>query len=114
MKESDIQSAIMIALGEHPKVVWCMAITTGKVKIKGYWVTIGHYITEDQKRLTGISDVIGQLITGQFFGIEVKKPDEIPTEEQFEYLDLVIKNKGVSGWCCSVEDAIKIIEGKIE
>jgi len=112
MKESDIQTDIMIMLGDHPKVAWCMVITTGKVKIKGYWVTIGHYITEDQKRLTGISDVIGQLVNGKFFCIEIKKPKETPTPEQFEYMDLVSRNKGVSGWCDSVSGAIEIINGE--
>lgn len=112
MKESDIQSAIMIALGDHPDVAWCMVITTGVFKVKGGCITVGHYITEDQKRLTGMSDIIGMLVTGKFFSIETKKPKEKPTEEQYGFMDLVDKNNGIAGWCCSVEGAIKIIEGK--
>lgn len=111
MSESAIQQDIVFALGTHPKVVWCMVITTGKVKIKGYWVTLGHYITEDQKRLTGISDIIGQLTDGRFFGIETKKPKEVPTDEQYGFMELVSTNKGVSGWATNVNDAIQIIEG---
>ena len=111
MRESEIQTNIMIALGEHPKVAWCMAITAGKVKVGNRYMTLGHYITDSQKRLTGMSDIIGQLIDGRFFCIEVKKPKEKPTEEQFGFMDLVSRNKGVSGWCCDVAGAIQIIEG---
>ena len=111
MKESDIQSQIMIALGNHPNVAWCMVITTGKFKVKGGYVTVGHYISDSQKRFTGMSDIIGMLIDGTFFCIETKKPDKKPTKEQWEFLGMVAKNKGISGWCCNAEGAIEIIEG---
>ena len=110
MRESEIQTNIMIALGNHPKVVWSMVITTGVFKVKGGCITTGHYVTEDQKRLTGISDIIGMLTSGVFFCIETKKPKEKPTEEQFGFIDLVSRNKGISGWCCDVAGAIQIIE----
>lgn len=110
MKESDIQSAVMCALGEHPLVTWCMVVTTGGFKVKGGYITVGHYITEDQKRLTGMSDVIGMLKDGRFFCIETKKPGEEPTDEQFAFMGLVSKNGGVSGWADCVEQAIQIVE----
>lgn len=113
MKESDIQSAIMIALGEHPLVAWCMVITTGKFRVKGGFITVGHYITEEQKRLTGMSDVVGMLSTGAFFSIETKKPGEEPTKEQYEFLDLVSRNNGVSGYATSPSEAIQIIESVV-
>ena len=111
MKESDIQSDIMCALGSHKKVAWCMVITTGVFKVKGGCITVGHYISEDQKRLTGMSDIVGMLTNGKFFSIETKKPKETPTDEQFNFMGLVAQYKGVSGWCSSVEGAIQIIEG---
>lgn len=111
MTESDIQQDIIKALTIHPKVAWCMVVTTGKFKVKGGYITTGHYITEDQKRLTGMSDIIGQLRdSGQLFCIETKKPGEEPTEEQFDFLDVVSKNGGVSGWADSVESALWVIE----
>ena len=110
MRESDIQSDIMVALGEHPLVAWCMVITTGKFKVKGGFITVGHYITEDQKRLTGMSDIIGQLKTGIFFCIETKRLNEVPTAEQSWYLAMVHEYGGVSGWCTDVNGAIEIIE----
>lgn len=109
MKESDIQQDIVAALSVHPKVVWCMVVTTGGFKVKGGYVKVGHYITKDQKRLTGMSDIIGQLTTGQFFSIETKKPGELPTDEQFNFIGLVCANKGRSGWADNAKDALKVI-----
>ena len=112
MKESDIQSAIMIALGEHPDVAWCMVVTTGNFRVKGGYISVGHYISEDQKRLTGMSDIIGMLTSGKFFSVETKRPKEKPTKEQYGFMDLVTRNGGISGWCSSVNGAIDIIENK--
>lgn len=112
MKESDIQSQIMIALGDHPKVVWSMVITTGKFRIKGGYITAGHYMENNQKQKTGMSDIVGMLTTGQLFSIEVKLPDETPTNEQFDFMTLVNKNGGISGWATNVVEAMRIIEMK--
>jgi hypothetical protein len=89
MKESDIQSAIMTTLGAHPRVVWVMVVTTGKFRVKGGFITTGHYITDDQKRLTGMSDIIGMMTNGAFLAIETKRPGEKPTNEQHAFLELV-------------------------
>ena len=110
MKESDIQSDIMIALGEHPMVAWCMVVTTGNFRVKGGYISVGHYISEDRRRLTGMHDIIGMLTNGKFFSVETKRPNETPTKEQFEFMDLVIRNGGVSGWAANVKEAIQIIE----
>ena len=111
MKESDIQSGIMCALGSHPDVVWCMVVTTGKFRIKGGFITTGHYMTGHEKQSTGMSDIIGMTIEGTFFCIEVKKPNEKPTKEQCDFMELVAYNSGLSGWATNVEEAINIIEG---
>jgi hypothetical protein len=110
MRESDIQQDIVSALAGHERVAWCMVVTTGTFKVRGGHITTGHYITEDQKRLTGMSDIIGQLRDGRFFCIETKRPGKEPTEEQFAFLDLVELNGGVSGWCDSVGSALWILE----
>ena len=109
-EETDIQSDIMIALGDHPLVVWSMVVTTGNFRIRGGFIRTGHYMIGHQKQQTGMSDVVGQLTTGQFFSIEVKKPKEKPTSEQLTFIDTVVNNGGVSGWADNVNDAIKIIE----
>lgn len=105
MKESDIQSDIMIALGNHPKVAWCYITTTGTFKgLKGG--------AKYKIGIPGMPDIMGQMRDGRLLGIEVKKPKEEPTDKQLHFLTLIKANKGISGWCSSVEGAIKIIEEK--
>ena len=103
MKESDIQSAIMIALGEHPDVAWIYVTSAGSFRVRGGYMTVG---------IKGMPDILGQMRNGKMLGIEVKKPNEQPRPEQIEFLELIEKNKGVSGWCSSVNGAINIIENK--
>lgn len=103
MKESDIQSKIMIALGEHPAVAWVYVTSTGTYKgLKGGRpIKIG---------IPGMPDIIGQMRDGRLLGIEVKKPGDIPRPVQHEFLDMISKNGGVAGWCDCVERAIQIVE----
>lgn len=103
MKESDIQSAIMIALGEHPSVVFVYVTSTGTFKgLKGGRpIKIGF---------PGMPDIMGMLRDGRLLGIEVKKPNEYPTDIQEQFLDTISLNNGVSGWCTSAEEAIQIVE----
>ena len=100
MKESDIQSAIMTALTEHPRVVWAMVTTTGRVKAKGYWVSLG---------IPGLPDIVGMLRGGMSFGIEVKTPGNRPTELQEGFIALCTAHGGVYGWADSVDSALDII-----
>ena len=102
MKESDIQSEIMIALGEHPDVAWVYVTSAGSFRVRGSYVKVGF---------KGLSDILGQMRDGRLIALEIKKPKEKPKPEQLEFLDLVSRNKGVSGWCCNVTGAIQIIEG---
>lgn len=101
--ESQLQSDIMDLLLVHTRVAWAMAVTTGVFKLRGRAITTGHYISDTQKRKTGMSDIIGMFKTGQFFSIEVKKPKEVPTPEQFEFMDMVNKNGGFAIWADSIE-----------
>jgi len=100
MNESDIQSAIMTALTEHPGVVWAMVTTTGRVKAKGYWVSLG---------IPGLPDIVGMLEGGTSFGLEVKKPGARPTELQAEFIALCTAHGGIYGWVDSVDSALDII-----
>jgi len=103
MSESKVQSDTMDLLLVHPRIAWAMVITTGKFKAPGGWVTVGHYMSEHQKRETGMSDIIGQLKDGRMLAIETKIPGETPTPEQYKFLNMVDKNGGLSFWCNSVE-----------
>jgi len=112
MKESDIQSEIMTALGSHPLVVWVMVVTTGQFKVRGGYITTGHYMTEHCRSTTGMSDIIGMMVNGSFLAIETKKLGEEPTNEQYEFLELVSRNDGISGWATNAAGAVDIIERK--
>lgn len=103
MKESDIQSAIMIALGEHPLVAWVYVTSTGTYKglRGGRPIKIG---------IPGMPDIIGQMRDGRLLGIEVKKPGDIPRPVQHEFLDMISRNNGLAGWCDCVEGAVQIVE----
>lgn len=101
MRESEIQTDVMNLLLEHPLVAWAAVMTTGKVRHKGYWMTLGF---------PGLSDIIGQMRTGKLLALEIKKPGEEPTKIQTQFLELVKSYGGVSGWCDSVESASKILE----
>jgi hypothetical protein len=109
MKESDIQNAIMSELGAHPRVVWVMVVTTGKFRVKGGFITTGHYMTDHCRTTTGMSDIIGMMVNGSFLAIETKKPGEEPTLEQHAFLELVSRNGGISGCCSDVKGALDII-----
>jgi hypothetical protein len=104
MNESDIQSAVMCALGEHHLVAWVYVTSTGTYKgLKGGRpIKIG---------VPGMPDILGQMRDGRLLGIEVKKPGEKPRKEQQDFLDMISVNNGVSGWCDSVEGALQIVEG---
>ena len=96
MTESEIQAEIMDYLLMHPKIVFAYVTTTGKIKGRGgHWITLGF---------AGMADIIAQIRgTGQIVAIEVKRPGELPTPAQAEFLDTVRNGGGISGWADSVE-----------
>lgn len=113
MTETVVQQAIIDLLMRHPRVAWAMVVTTGQFKVKGGYITTGHYIGEDGKRMVGMSDIIGQLRDGRMFAIETKRPGETPTEEQYAFIGMVKRNNGVAGWADNVSTAKLIIEEKV-
>ena len=101
LEESEIQNKIMSILSEHPKVVWSIVTTTGKIKGRGgHWITLGY---------PGMADIVGQLRTGQVFAIEVKRPGQKPSKLQQEFIDVMNRFGGVAGWADSVDSALNII-----
>ena len=110
MSEQVVQDAILDMLLVHPKVGWMMAITTGRFKVKGGHITVGHFIDEEGKRRTGMSDLMGQLVDGRLLAIEVKRPGNKPTKEQLDYIDMVNANGGLAFWSDNVSDAKEAID----
>lgn len=110
MSESRLQSDIITALMCHDSVAWAMAISSGSVKVKGGYLTIGQYVDQDMKRKTGVSDILGQMRSGAMLAIECKMPGKKPTQEQVEFIDMVRRNGGVAGWATTVTGAYEIID----
>jgi hypothetical protein len=102
MRESDIQSQIMIALGEHPRIAWCYVTSAGSFRVRGGYMTVG---------VKGMPDILGQIKeSGVLFGIEIKKDNGIVSEDQKYFINLINGSGGIAGVARSVSDAIKIIE----
>jgi hypothetical protein len=99
MAEKDIQSDIKDYLDKHPDVAWTVTTTQGRVR--------GKYRTAK----TGMSDIIGQMKSGHFLAVEVKKPGEKPTVDQQSFLFDVSNANGIAGYACSVEDTMEILNG---
>lgn len=56
--------------------------------------------------IRGIPDIIGMTSTGQFLGVEVKRPGKDLSDEQ---IDFMIKARACGGWVCRAEslDSVK-------
>ena len=87
--ESEIQRSEKDVLTTHPKVAWFYVTTTGSVRRRGSYITLGY---------PGISDILGQLTNGLLLAVEVKKPGKKPTEVQYEFMLDVVLNGGVAFW----------------
>lgn len=103
-QERDIQSAILRYLAVERRVAWARRFNTGAHRITG---------TDARGRPTrrfiryafpGCSDVLGQLVTGQFLAIEVKRPGEHPTAEQAAFLAEVAAAGGLAILARSIDD----------
>lgn len=103
--EKDIQRDILQMLRVHPKVAWAERMNTG-----------AHPLEHNGKKrfvrygFVGLSDIIGQLKSGEFLALEVKRPGNTPTAAQHAFLDSVSAAGGVSGWADNLDDAIRIVE----
>ena len=88
-KEQEIQTAALEILRNHPKVAFAYVNTSGKVKAKGYWMTLG---------VTGLPDITFMTKDGRYGCVEVKQPGVHPTDEQYSFIKKVRKNGGIAGW----------------
>lgn len=111
MTESEIQQDIVKMLSLSPQVAWCMVITSGTVRGANRRMQVGMYVTSDMKRLTGVSDILGQMVDGRMLAIEVKKPGKKPTEAQMRFIETVNNANGLAGWADSISAAQHIIKG---
>ncbi|MBK1723836.1 VRR-NUC domain-containing protein [Thiocystis violacea] len=102
--EHDIQCAILRYLAVDRRVAWARRFNTG-----------AHVVEERDKHgkpkrrfiryaFPGCSDVLGQLVTGKFLAIEVKRLGEEPSDEQAAFLAQVEAAGGLAILACGIED----------
>jgi len=126
MRESDIQSQILIALSEHGH--YCLRVNSGT-----FWG--GEVLSHDGAMLLlkhptrimgappGTADIIGcvtRVITpdmaGQtvaiFAACEVKRPGEKPEKHQERYLELMRSRGAIAGVVRSTGEALALMEGQ--
>lgn len=100
--ERDVQRAVLQLLRAHPLVGWAARINSGAVENAN-----GQFVRFNQ--IAGCSDIIGQMRTGHFLALEIKRPGNKPTEPQMLFLRMVEQHGGCAGWCDSVEACEAVI-----
>lgn len=108
--ESERQAGIINYLTIEPRVKFFIRVNGGGRSIKGGFVWFYRlWIGRREQKGRGVPDIIGQLRDGRFFALEVKRPDEKPTPEQAEFLEMVADAGGVSGVVSNWLDARKLL-----
>jgi hypothetical protein len=113
MKESQIQTRILLALSEAGCTVW-------RCETAGAWVgrvihQSGGTVTLADARMIqagltkGGADIIGISPDGRFIGVEVKTKTGRVSQEQDRFISAVRAAGGIAGVARSVEDALKLI-----
>lgn len=102
--EHDIQTAILRYLAVDRRIAWAKRFNTGAHRITG---------TDAKGRPTrrfiryafpGCADVLGQLVTGHFLAVEVKRPGEDASEDQAAFLAEVDAAGGLAILARRIED----------
>lgn len=102
--ERDIQRSILAYLQWEPRVAWAHRFNTGAAVGEGTdhrGRATRHYIRFAFK---GCADILGQLRTGEFLAIEVKRPGEKLRPEQAEFLEQVKAAGGLAVCARCIED----------
>lgn len=105
-RESDIQSAILALLRQHPRVSWAARMNVGARNMaapgeRERWV---------QFAFRGCADIIGMLRGGRFLALECKSASGRVTTEQVEFLGLVARHGGLGIVARSVDDVVRALE----
>jgi hypothetical protein len=100
--EAQVQRAVLQVLSHHPRVAWAARINTGVFRPARKDGSTGFV----RAGFKGCSDVIGQLTTGQFLAIEVKRPSGKTTPEQQAFLQQVAAHGGIALVARSADDVI--------
>ena len=111
--EIDRQREIIRYLRHEPKVGVFIRINSGRAGRKGFhWSYTLYFKSDETRKGKDATDIIGMLRDGRWFCIEVKRPDELPTEGQREMIEMVKAAGGVGGIAETWRDAQRIINGE--
>lgn len=112
--ESEVQQLILLEAPKHGVVL--MRNNSGGFKDEtGRMVFYGlGVVSKQQNERIKSSDLIG-IYHGRFIAIEVKregwvhKPNDKREVAQLAFINWIISNGGVAGFCASVEDFLRLI-----
>lgn len=98
MKETQIQNTILEYL--KWKKIYCWRNNNTPI-----YDPVGKRFRRMPKgSIKGVSDILGILLDGRFFAIEVKVKGKYPSKEQKEFMKSINKNGGVAFVARSLED----------
>jgi hypothetical protein len=103
--EQQIQRLVLIALCRHPRVAWANRVNSGVFRPQRKDGSTGYV----RAGFVGLSDIIGQLKTGEFLACEVKRRDKAPTEPQEAFLERVRASGGVAFIARSIDDVFEAL-----
>lgn len=95
--ERDILEAILDLLGVHPKIALAWRQNTGGFRVDDRYI---------RAAFKGCSDILGMLVGGRFFAIEVKRQGELPTPDQIAFLLAVNRGGGLAFVARDLDDVV--------
>jgi hypothetical protein len=108
--ERDVLAAVLAAVVLHRGVGWAVRMNTGMAEFPD---PKGGKPRRVRFAFKGCSDILGQMKSGRFLAIEVKRPGKKPTADQLEFLDRVDSWGGVACWCDNAADAVRFLDHAI-
>ena len=109
--EHAIQDAVLRYLALDRRVAWAHRFNTGATRIDARDArgrpTRSRFV---RFAFPGCSDILGQLRTGHFLAVEVKRPSTKPTPEQAAFLAQVNTARGLGVVARSLDDVIAALD----
>lgn len=102
--EHAIQDAVLRYLAIDRRIAWCQRFNTGATRIEGRDAKGKPTRRFVRFAFPGCSDILGQLTSGHFLAVEVKRPSTKPTPEQAAFLAQVNRAGGLGLIARSVDD----------
>ena len=100
-REAAILSSVLQALNFYPSVAWFVRANSAAGKLIYPDGSTSQFMWFG---FPGCSDIIGQLVTGEFLAIEVKTPSGRVRDDQAAFLDKVSTHGGLAFVVRSVSD----------